>query len=164
MTDQGPPPPPFTPSREMSAYPAYPRSSYPPPGYEGPPPSKTMSTWALVLGLIPMPLGNLVAIGLAIEVLSTVEVGPCSQPHSGEVFASFDLADGPFPGDAQVLRLAEGGCFKRLGKYVGEARDVSKLEVYAYYPVKATWSLDQGVTCMVTTASPTSGSLKGTES
>ena len=66
--------PPYTPSREMTAYPAYPRSSYPssypPPGFQGGPPSTTMATWALVLGILPIPIGNLVAIGLAINVLS----------------------------------------------------------------------------------------------
>ena len=66
MTDQLPK---YTPSREMTAYPSYPPSAYPSRGYEGGPPSKTMATWALVLGVVPMPLGNLVAIGLAINVL-----------------------------------------------------------------------------------------------
>ena len=235
MTDQLPK---YTPAREMTAYPSYPPSSYPSRGYEGGPPSKTMSTWALVLGVVPMPLGNLVAIGLAISVLSrstdgrdhgkgqaivalvvaplwlllfvvllaqgmsgqadrnqsgvvtargdvsagalvagdclpkmidvqklqrTVEVVPCSDVHWGEVYANFDLAAGPFPGNAQVQRLADGGCSKRFGPIAAEAQDPSKLEGFVLYPVAQAWALDRGVTCIVSTGTPSTGSLRDTE-
>lgn len=50
-----------------SAYPKFPASASPRP--TGPPPSKTMATWALVLAIIPGPILWVVSIGLGIAVL-----------------------------------------------------------------------------------------------
>jgi hypothetical protein len=240
--------PPFTPSREMPSYtpaaavtanppPAYPRSPYPAPGYGGRPASKAMATWALGLAILPMPLGNLAAIALAVRALRrgrdgrdhgsgraitalviaplwllvtlvvvaqglaaqadrdpsgavtqrgdvavtsvevgdclpanvstvketlTVEVAPCSQPHASEAYSDFDLAAGPFPGNALVVRLAEGGCAKRFRTFVGVRYDKSRLDVTYMYPTSRSWlRRDRSVTCLVGAASPTTGTLKG---
>ncbi len=244
MTNQLPP---YTPSREMPSYsptltappPPSPSADYGfgAPGYPGGGrASKAMATWVLVLGIIPMPLGNLAAIGLGVTVLVrtkdgqnhgqtravvgivfaslwlllvgvvltgnfpgqadrdasgaitqrgdvqatalnvgdclpaqvaenkvayTVEVTPCSQPHSAEVFAEFALAAGPYPGDAQVTRLADGGCLKRFQPFVGVRFARSALDVTYLLPVRASWSQNREVSCMVAARTPTTGSLKG---
>jgi hypothetical protein len=245
MTDQLPP---FTPSREMPSYnpaTAPPLPAYPPPAYRsGPlgyyagPPSTTMATWALVLAIVPIVLGNLVAIVLAVRVLlrskdgrnhgngraiaalviaplwlllnvalitqafsgqadrnvdgavtgrgdiqvdalelgdcfpevspegsqmRTVEVVPCSEAHVGEVFADFKLDKGPFPGIPRVLRLAQGGCAKRVDQYVGQDRDLSTMRLTYYYPLAQTWDRDRSIKCIVVTASPAAGSVRGTQ-
>jgi len=244
MTDQLPP---YTPSRETSSYnpatvppplPSYPASAHRS-GSDLGPPSKTLATWALVLAIIPIPLGNLVAIGQAVQVLlrcrdgrdhgkglaiaalviaplwlvahialiasaltgqadrdpggavtargdvsvdslmvgdclpkviterqvqRTIEVVPCSDVHWGEVYANFDLVKGPFPGNAQVERLADGGCSKRMERVEAEAPTGSTLEGFILYPVKETWNVDRGVTCIVVTEAPSTGSLRDTES
>lgn len=237
MTQQDTPPVVPSPEPAPYAYPAYPRSSH----EERPtrPPSTTLATWALVLAVIPIPLGNLVAIGQAVTVLlrcrdgqnhgkgqaiaalviaplwlvfalaaivlnfsaaadrdpagnitqagtvsvtalevgdcitndilkeglsRTVEVGPCSELHVAEVYADFKLADGPFPGRAQVDRLGGGGCDKRLDEFVGPDRNLSQLEINYLSPVAESWSLDRSVTCLVGTGAPSTGSLKGTPS
>lgn len=244
MTDQLPP---YTPSREMSSYTpsvAVPPPTSPRPDYRfgtegfhgGGRTSKAMATWALVLGILPMPLGNLVAIGLGVTVLLrgkdgrnhgqiravvgivlaslwlllvgvvvtgnfpgqaerdpsgvisqggdvqatalnvgdclpaqvaenkvafTVAVVPCGQPHSAEVFAELALAAGRYPGEAQVTRLAEGGCIKRFQAFVGVRFAKSTLDANFLLPTRASWSQDREVSCMVTATTPTTGTLKG---
>lgn len=237
MSNQSPPPP-STPPREVPAYthPPFPQAPYPAYGYQGAPPSKTMATWALVLGVIPIPLGNLVAIGLGINVLVrsrdghdhgkgmaiaalviaplwlllfaalivagvagqaeraptggvtqrgdvpvtslevgdclpegvatdranlTVAVAPCSAPHTDEVFADFDLAPGPYPRESELFRLAEGGCAKRFAGFVGKGYGKSELEIAYLYPMRSSWSRDRGVTCLVESGSPSTGTLEG---
>ncbi|MEO7351400.1 MAG: hypothetical protein ABIW17_05840 [Marmoricola sp.] len=83
----------------------------------------------------------------------TVEVGPCSGPHAAEVYAGFDLADGPYPGRDQVLRLAEGGCTKRFGESAGSTRDFSETDLSYLYPAPESWPTEKGVLCIVGTAS-----------
>src|SRR5687768_2718381 len=39
-----------------------------------------------------------------------IDAVPCAEPHDGEVFATFDLPDGDFPGDDETSTLAETGC------------------------------------------------------
>jgi hypothetical protein len=243
MTDQLPP---YTPSREMPSYnpgSAAPPQPYPayaygsgPSGYSAGPASKTMATWALVLGILPIPLGNLVAIVLGVRVLLrgadgrnhgqvravvgivlaslwlvltavvlagglpgqadrdasgvvtqrgdvsamamnvgdclpkgvdlneealTVALVPCGEPHSAEVYAEFVLADGGYPGDAQVTRLAEGGCMKRFRQFNGLSYAKSVLDVTFLQPISASWGLNREVTCMVGATTPTTGTLKG---
>jgi len=79
----------------------------------------------------------------------TVEVGPCSGPHEAEVYAAFDLADGPYPGRAQAIRLAEGGCTKRLAESTRADRDSPDAEVTYFYPEAVSWRTEKGVLCMI---------------
>ena len=51
--------------------------------------------------------------------VSTVTVVPCEQAHQWEVFHSFELSDGPFPGDENVARFAEGGCIDAYPAFDG---------------------------------------------
>ncbi len=215
MTDELPP---YTPAREMTAYPSYPplvvpALAYGPPSHEGGPPSKTMATWALVLGIVPMPSATwwrsgwrstscrdsrdgrnhgkgqaIVALVVAPPVAAlsssscsprelsgqadrnqggvvtargdvsvdalvvgdclpraidgrrlqrTIEVVPCSDAHRGEVYANFDLAKGPFPGNAQVQRLADGGCSKRIEHHrSGSRRTPRSWRRFVLHPVR----------------------------
>jgi len=242
MTDQLPP---YTPSREMPSYnpatavpPRIPSHDYRsrPSGYSGGPASKKMATWALVLGIIPIGLANIIALVLGVRVLlrgsdgrnhgqvravvgmvlaslwllltvvvltgnlpgladrdpagvitqrghvpSTelnigdclpaevaantetliVELAPCTEPHKGEVYAEFALAAGPYPGDAHVTRLAEGGCVMRFQTFIGTNYDKSELELTFLQPIRDSWSQNREVTCMAGGTEPTTGSLKG---
>ncbi len=91
----------------------------------------------------------------------TVKVTPCSNPHREEAYANFDLGDGTFPGQAEVDRLAEGGCVSRFEDYVGVTYDESELDVFFLRPLEDSWDADSGVTCMVSDGGSSSGSLKG---
>lgn len=72
------------------------------------------------------------------EATRTVEVVPCSEPHRGEVFASFELTGSAYPGEAEVDRFAAGGCDQRLATFVGPAR-VDSFELYYLTPTEDTW-------------------------
>lgn len=50
------------------------------------------------------------------EVLSVAAV-PCSQPHTGEVYALFDLPSASYPGEAAVFSQAETRCVDLVAGY-----------------------------------------------
>lgn len=89
---------------------------------------------------------------------------PCSKPHSGEVYHVFDLADGDYPGDGEVIRLAENGCLDAFRPYVGLPPARSVLEVVYLHPESIGWRIadDREVICLVVEVDEsTTGSLEG---
>jgi len=84
----------------------------------------------------------------------TARVMPCSDAHHFEVYHVFKLTNEDYPGEAEVTRLANEGCFSAYQSYVGKPARQSLLDVYYYYPQKRTWSLlgDRSVQCII--ASP----------
>ena len=98
--------------------------------------------------------------GLVAEVVDVVD---CAQPHTDEVYATFKLRDGRYPGDHQVETLAGSGCDKRFAGYVGNSAARTALDIYPIIPTKEAWSLDhdQGVLCTVSLPGhPTKGSVR----
>lgn len=95
------------------------------------------------------------------SVQLTVKVTPCGKPHREEAYANFDLSGGAFPGQAEVDRLAEGGCASRFEKYVGISYEESELDIVFLRPLEDSWDVDSGVTCMVSDGGSSTGSLKG---
>lgn len=94
------------------------------------------------------------------ETSYTVTLVPCSESHLYEAYANFDLPDGDYPGDEKASSLSEDGCADRFESYVGTAYEESELGVTFLYPEKSSWSMDQGVTCLLTEDTKTTGSLK----
>jgi hypothetical protein len=91
--------------------------------------------------------------------LEDLPVVPCSAPHEGEVYALFDLADGPWPGDAAVQRDAEKRCNDEFDRYATAENE--KLELFYLHPLARSWWRDRGVTCIATDpAGPSTGSLR----
>ena len=81
----------------------------------------------------------------AIEDLPVVS---CSTAHEGEVYAVFELADGPWPGNDVVQQQAESRCETLLKSYAPNAADT--VEVLYLHPLQWSWSRDRGVTCVAT--------------
>src|SRR3954468_22266892 len=80
--------------------------------------------------------------------LRTVHVVPCLQPHAAEAVASFDLPDGPFPGEDQVTRLAGGGCERRAVTFLGASP--KHFQIYFLVPTTGTWIAgSRSVTCLL---------------
>lgn len=104
--------------------------------------------------------GDCISKDLGEEAILTVPVVPCSDPHRQEAYASFTLPAGDFPGQDEVDRLTEGGCLKRFASYVGVPADESDLEIVYLSPWEDSWDIDRGVTCLVSTGSTSTGSLK----
>lgn len=103
--------------------------------------------------------GNIAADSLQIgdcieELLDGVPVTelpavPCSEPHIGEVYAKFDLADGPFPGEETVAQQGETGCVDRLASFPQEILDDPGLEIFYLQPTQRSWELgDREIVCL----------------
>lgn len=80
--------------------------------------------------------------------VESVSAVPCSEPHEAEVYASFELPAGRYPGDAEVARLAEDGCIDHFFGYVGIAPPDSKLVTFLIYPAEDSWAQSRGVRCV----------------
>lgn len=94
------------------------------------------------------------------EVMYTVDVVPCTEPHALEAYASFDLGAGDFPGEDEVERLGTIGCVKRFTAFVGVKAEKSRLEIGYLLPARNTWSESREVSCVVGEDKATTGSLK----
>lgn len=82
---------------------------------------------------------------------SSVKTVPCDEPHVYEAYARFDLSDGDYPGDDELIRLSNEGCSERLAKFAGVDQDDTSLEVTYLFPSQESWEStgDRAVTCAV---------------
>ncbi|MGB5756227.1 MAG: septum formation family protein, partial [Acidimicrobiales bacterium] len=88
----------------------------------------------------------------------------CWQPHDAEVFTSVVLDDGPFPGEAEIDRIADETCFgDPFAEFVGIPYESSTLTSMAGRPTASTW--DHGhrtIACILTDSLVRTGSFAGT--
>jgi hypothetical protein len=77
-----------------------------------------------------------------------VAVVPCSEPHDAEVYHSFQLTDGEYPGQAEI-DLKAAACLKEYKKYVGVGYTRSQLDFVYYFPTQQSWDFldDRGIVC-----------------
>ncbi|MET8579584.1 DUF4190 domain-containing protein [Streptomyces collinus] len=97
-----------------------------------------------------------------------VDVVPCSGGHDGEVFASFRLQDGDYPGDASVGDTAGARCYRLRDGYAMDGWAVpDDVDVYYLTPTEKSWSAgDREVTCLfgsVTEGAALTGPLRNDE-
>ena len=78
----------------------------------------------------------------------TVDAVPCGEPHDAQVYALFDLADKPFPGQGAVSADAERGCTERLPEAMNARVSSGELSIGYYQPQEGTWSRDREVACV----------------
>ncbi len=80
-------------------------------------------------------------------------VTPCTTAHRAEVFATFDLKKGDYPGEDAAAQQAEAGCGDRVPELKGVQAD--DLDLFYVYPKKVSWALgDRSVTCFVASKTP----------
>ena len=116
---------------------------------------KTVITYrpAAVFGLRPGECINSAGNGLNVTVLS------CATPHDAEVFATFSLPEGPWPGASAVQQDAGNGCVSRLGGYLNPQLATAALSQEYVYPNQAAWQAgERTVVCEVRSVS---GQLTG---
>jgi hypothetical protein len=116
---------------------------------------KTVITYrpAAAFGLRPGECINSAGNGLNVTVLS------CATPHDAEVFATFSLPEGPWPGASAVQQDAGNGCASRLGGYLNPQLASAALSQEYVYPNHAAWQAgERTVVCEV---SAVSGQLTG---
>ena len=87
----------------------------------------------------------------SLEQVSEVPVVDCAEPHDNEVYATFDLPDGDFPGIEQVQTAASDGCLgDRFESYVGTPYPESAIFASALWPTEQSWSAgDREVVCFL---------------
>jgi Septum formation/Domain of unknown function (DUF4190) len=99
------------------------------------------------------------------EIIYTVPVVPCSEPHSDEVFALVTLPDGDFPGQDAIYSQAEELCIAEFESFVGLSYRESVLDLWVIAPVEEGWAAgDREVICNIYDPDGNvSGSLSGAE-
>ena len=97
------------------------------------------------------------------EEVSSVQSVPCSEPHSGEVYAALTLpeGEGDYPGGEAVTAQADELCAAEFESFVGLPYDESVLYLSYLYPLEENWSSGaRGVLCTVEDpAGDTTGTL-----
>ena len=84
---------------------------------------------------------------------SVASVVSCASPHDAEVFATFTLPAGPWPGSAAVEQAADDGCGTRLPGYLNPQLAISLSQDYVY-PGQVAWRAGtRTVVCEVRAAS-----------
>lgn len=104
-------------------------------------------------------------VGAATGEVSGFDGVPCTEPHDNEVFYTFDLPDGDFPGDEVIQAEATDQCLTQFEAYVGTAYEVSSFGLTWLSPTVGSWSQgDQEIACLVNNFddSQKTGSAKGT--
>ncbi|MEU2062999.1 DUF4190 domain-containing protein [Streptomyces sp. NPDC013455] len=79
-----------------------------------------------------------------------VDKVPCAGAHDGEVFATFRLPDGAYPGDGEVGDTADERCWILQDGYAMDAWAVPRdVDVYYLTPTEDSWAAgDREVTCV----------------
>jgi hypothetical protein len=97
--------------------------------------------------------------------VTDVQHHPCTEAHSGEVFAvvTNPAAGGaPYPDRTTRLSFAGDQCAAPFLAYVGKPMDSSALEVAFFGPTPDGWTKgDRTFTCYVETNPPATTSVKG---
>ena len=102
------------------------------------------------------------------ETVTDMKKVDCAKPHDYEVYHTFKLAAGAFPGDDTVDKASESGCTSAFQGFVGKSYDESKLDMKYLTPQAEGWKTqdDREVVCMIAGAdeSPLTGTMRGANS
>ena len=95
--------------------------------------------------------------------VETVPVVPCSEDHTGEVFAELIMEGDEYPGDAAMSTQFDEWCYDEFEKFVGVPLEESMYLYTGFYPTQATWEQldDRTLQCIVSSETPVKGSLAG---
>lgn len=87
---------------------------------------------------------------------------PCEHEHDAEVYYTFDLPEGDFPGDEAVIAAAEDGCHGAFEGYVGSSYEESAIYFTFLHPSEQGWrsASDREVICVLQASEPVTGSLQ----
>ncbi len=96
--------------------------------------------------------------------ISDVPIVDCSEPHDHEVFHTFDVPDGEFPGEDALAAQAEELCIPVFEEYVGAGYGSSRLGILPITPTQSSWDDgDREVVCALYDLQQTQleGSMEG---
>lgn len=77
----------------------------------------------------------------------------CSEEHDAQVFHTFDLDDGDYPGDEAIGTAAQEECLPAFEEFVGADYQESSLDINIIPPSQETWDEadDREVICIAYT-------------
>lgn len=83
--------------------------------------------------------------------ISTVQAVPCSEEHTDEIMAEFDLSDEEqYPGAEAIGESAEEACYEEFARFVGRPWDDSQLDFGYLAPTEESWADgDRQILCTV---------------
>lgn len=85
-----------------------------------------------------------------------VTIVSCTSPHDAEVFGTFTLPAGPWPGTAAIRKESGDGCSARLTSYINPQLTISLTQTYVY-PNHVDWT--GGTRTVVCEVQPATGQL-----
>lgn len=88
------------------------------------------------------------------DEVDLVKVIPCTSPHESQVVITFELPDGDYPGEDEVVEAAERGCTDK-GDPLLTDKAFDELEPSFIYPDSYTWRGDRTIICVVDAPSGT---------
>ncbi|WP_125776263.1 septum formation family protein [Antribacter gilvus] len=93
----------------------------------------------------------------------TAPVIPCTDPHTGEIFAELTLPEGDFPGDDALATQAEEYCVAEFGTFVGLSYEESALDFTYFVPTSDGWTQadDRVMQCVIESTEPVTGTMAG---
>lgn len=97
------------------------------------------------------------------DVVTTLPIVPCSEPHDSETYFEANLEGDAFPGDDAISDQSDQICYDAFPGFVGIAWEESSLGYYPFTPTQQSWEGgDRLVSCMIyDPAGQTTGSLAG---
>jgi len=106
-------------------------------------------------------VGDCMADQSATGEVSDVPLVPCTEPHSSEVYHTYQVPDGDFPGD--FTQVTEEQCMPAFQEFVGLDYNSSVLEITTLEPTSETWADgDRELVCIIVDpAGNVTGSLEG---
>lgn len=74
----------------------------------------------------------------------------CVEPHDNEVYATYNMADGSFPGSDAVETAIVTQCEAAFAPYVGTSYAESRLDYGALFPTSESWAEgDREIICFL---------------
>jgi hypothetical protein len=98
------------------------------------------------------------------ELIESLPIVPCSEPHLAEVYHAFDVPDGDtFPGQAVIDAETEKCIGEPFTAFIGLPYQESVFSVLPFTPTAQSWEIgDREILCTVTDpAGDTTGTLAG---
>jgi hypothetical protein len=111
------------------------------------------------LGAFAIEVGDCLNLPSELTKVQSVEGVPCTQAHSAQAYARFDLIGfgDTFPGSAAFEEQAMEGCYERFASFVGISYEQSELYFMTLEPTEEGWVEldDREVTCLLVLESGT---------
>lgn len=105
------------------------------------------------LGAFAIQVGDCLNLPSEYSEVQSVEGIPCSQAHSAQAYAVFDLVGfgDAFPGSAALEEQVTGGCYDRFEGFVGVPYEESELYIRTLEPTEESWAQldDREVICLL---------------